>query len=210
MGGSGAISGLKKIQDEYDKSGFNEKAFEKSLSGIISKNINLDYEVGYCIDLDGNIIGKPSIGVSDEILTMSDTTDKISVHNHPKGVLGLDGGPISDGDIGWSINHNEYMTVAFDQHRIYSIRKINWQAGQRNRSLRFAEEYRDAIQRFHDKATQKATDKADDGYFDKNGRTDWDKYTKYLRATWYHSLRVWLRNNAKYYGYEYKERMIAR
>ena len=187
---------------------YDAKAVGKALSYYIQQHRDAPIENGYALTRDGRQI---SASKGDETsVHIYGSTDHISVHNHPKQPSGYDGGPFSDADVRLAIYRNEYMSVAFDQSRVYILKKIGWKEGDRPLDATFAMKYKAYADKSYDRAQKITTRLYNEGAFKKeNGLTDWKKYEQSNTKEWFRMLRSWLKSNSKKYGFEYHEHKIS-
>lgn len=192
------------------------KGLQETVRGIIEKRKNSKIEFGYKMNIDGTEVqeykgGKTSVKIRDAY-------EKVTIHNHPRQEDGSDGGPFSDADLYAAIYRNEPVAYAYDQSTIYEWRAINWRHRERtglDNAMRIGKamdvkmKYKEFAEQASEKASKMAREKMKNGDFrGADGFTDWTAWSQWHTKTWFGMLRGWLKDNAKSFGYEYKEHKI--
>jgi len=199
------------------KNGYSERSVRKTISDIVARHKDDDVEHGYAINLDGKLIPHydedgnlvyDSVGVKGHC-NIYGAEDAISIHNHPLREFGVFGGTFSDGDIRSMISRNEFMSVAYDQERVFILKKIGWKKGERSEDERFAHAYRNHADKLYKQIEDSVWSRMMNGEFrNASGKADLNLMSKATTSEWLTRSREWLRNHSKEYGYEYREYAI--
>lgn len=178
---------------------------EKRLRDIEFRYQDEKVEHGLALDKDGNILEhnkgeEGQVGISSNLL---DNEDAIFTHNHPDYEMdgySWNGGVFSDADVEIISRHPNLLEFrAVDTKRGYALRRIVPPSQARGKDFYAA--YAKAWDEQAEKAEVFSSKMMDSGKFnDTDGSYQTMCFTRFNKG-----MRKWLRNNAKKYGYEYRE-----
>jgi len=188
----------------------SEIALKKAVSDIVSKRKNAKIEFGYALELDGTVATMNRGGKSSCKIT--DSWDRVGVHNHPDSDLGAIGGTFSPADLASMYLTNRPINYAIDREYIYELRALNWKplgknnydGGRLKTALELKDRYNKFIRNADAKSYNRAKELMQQGRFDKpDGTVDMKRYWGYQARMWHAMLGNWLKNHANEFGYEY-------